>query len=609
MRFDKNALRGAALLVIAVATCVACRKEKALRKANADGASAEDGREPSGSAAAPRIAANAMAALVYERPDRTSPRLGYLRLGAIVERDPKPAGTERCPKGWYHLKPQGYVCVGKGVTLDLQDPVVRASSTRPDPTKPLPYQYAFVRAVAPEYLRVPNVEEQYKTEFKLREHLGYWGRHGAEVHKVVLGANDVPLDERGVPRAEGAGSRDASRQPDGGAESQGKRSTDLSVGELLGGRSDADPMPFWLEGGRKIPNMAPFQLPASKLFAERVKRHTGLALIASFQTGSESLSRRFAVTVDLRLVPGDKLKPHTASTFHGVELADSLSLPMAFVRQHCDSNKALPCAHLYRFEKGGGGPMSTGGDQVHKLEATLPFRTVVPLSGNKRVVEQSRYYETKDGRWLRGSDINMAALPEQWPIGAKAGKKWIEVSIANETLVLWEGQKPVYATLVSAGQDWLKDPKTTKSTVLGTFRIFSKHVTATMDSNERLQEPRANTEGDGDQAPDGSSEPSPPAPGDKESSLAPSGDKGQEKSAESPFELRDVPYVQYFESGYALHAAYWHDAFGTARSHGCVNLSPVDAHRIFVWTESPVPEGWHGIAIPPGQGTMVVVHK
>ena len=47
------------------------------------------------------------------------------------------------------------------------------------------------------------------------------------------------------------------------------------------------------------------------------------------------------------------------------------------------------------------------------------------------------------------------------------------------------------------------------------------------------------------------------------------------------FELRDVPYVQYFHEGYALHAAYWHDRFGIPRSHGCINLSPDNASWYF----------------------------
>jgi hypothetical protein len=77
----------------------------------------------------------------------------------------------------------------------------------------------------------------------------------------------------------------------------------------------------------------------------------------------------------------------------------------------------------------------------------------------------------------------------------------------------------------------------------------------------------------------------------------------------SDFELRDVPWIQYFASGYALHGAYWHDVFGTARSHGCVNLAPIDARYVFLWTDPPVPPGWHGINIGSdmGEGTAVEI--
>jgi lipoprotein-anchoring transpeptidase ErfK/SrfK len=73
------------------------------------------------------------------------------------------------------------------------------------------------------------------------------------------------------------------------------------------------------------------------------------------------------------------------------------------------------------------------------------------------------------------------------------------------------------------------------------------------------------------------------------------------------FELRDVPYVQYFQDGYALHAAYWHDVFGQPKSHGCINLTPEDARRLFFWTEPQVPEGWHGAA-KALTGTVLFVH-
>ncbi len=71
-----------------------------------------------------------------------------------------------------------------------------------------------------------------------------------------------------------------------------------------------------------------------------------------------------------------------------------------------------------------------------------------------------------------------------------------------------------------------------------------------------------------------------------------------------------MPYVEYFEAGYAIHAAYWHDVFGKARSHGCVNLAPIDAHRVFGWTDPPVPENWHGVSsTQEADGTVVFIHK
>jgi lipoprotein-anchoring transpeptidase ErfK/SrfK len=106
----------------------------------------------------------------------------------------------------------------------------------------------------------------------------------------------------------------------------------------------------------------------------------------------------------------------------------------------------------------------------------------------------------------------------------------------------------VYVTLVSTGAGGLADPKESHATPRGEFLIHTKHVTAGMSGDEVGDE----------------------------------------------YDLRDVPYVQYFTEGYALHAAYWHDAFGAPHSHGCVNLSPQDARWLFQFTAPAVPQGWHG---------------
>jgi lipoprotein-anchoring transpeptidase ErfK/SrfK len=77
------------------------------------------------------------------------------------------------------------------------------------------------------------------------------------------------------------------------------------------------------------------------------------------------------------------------------------------------------------------------------------------------------------------------------------------------------------------------------------------------------------------------------------------------------FELRDVPWIQYFAAGYALHGAYWHDVFGIPRSHGCINLAPVDARLVFMWTDPPLPDNWHGINIGSdmGEGTTISIRE
>jgi lipoprotein-anchoring transpeptidase ErfK/SrfK len=562
----------------------------------------------------PMLGITAFVATVYKEPRDTAKKLGYLRVGTRVPRSAEPAGKAGCAGGWYQIEPRGYVCAGDEATTDLDTPILKA--TRPPNLKTaLPYRYAFVRAVLPMYLRVPTADEQYKSEFKLKEHLDWYKENEGDVTKVTLGANDVAIDERGVP------------VPDKklGELGLAKNSQELSFGQLLGGESNADPVPSWLEGGKRlIPNISDFHTKGFEIFADRARRHTGLSLIGSFVAGGDALERRFAVTADLRLVPATKIKPDTGSPWHGVELDDALTLPLAFVRSQS--------ARSYRIAKG----KPTGAD-------TLEYRSAHGLNGKMRTVSGVKYYRTLDKHWLSAEDVGLAVAPATWPEDAEKGRRWIEISITNQTLVLWEGKKPVYATLVSTGQAGLDDPKHSTATVRGTFRIRNKHVSAMMDSNESSSvgghaNTTASSASRGSAADDEDRDAKPTAgksKGKGRDAKAAKGDKGgkpKDKAApgekiiprkgdgeygvtrrrgEGTFQLRDVPYIQYFESGYALHAAYWHDVFGTPRSHGCVNLAPVDAHRIFFWTDPPVPVGWHAVNAGEdmGDGSLVVIHE
>jgi lipoprotein-anchoring transpeptidase ErfK/SrfK len=121
--------------------------------------------------------------------------------------------------------------------------------------------------------------------------------------------------------------------------------------------------------------------------------------------------------------------------------------------------------------------------------------------------------------------------PTQTAPGAQGDAKWIDVSIATQSLRAYEGDKVVFETLVSAGV-------AAHPTVKGTFHIFQKLVADDMAGG----------------------------------------------SGASAYFLPAVPYVMYFaEDGYALHGTYWHHNFGHPMSHGCVNLATPDAKWLYNW--------------------------
>jgi lipoprotein-anchoring transpeptidase ErfK/SrfK len=145
-------------------------------------------------------------------------------------------------------------------------------------------------------------------------------------------------------------------------------------------------------------------------------------------------------------------------------------------------------------------------------------------------------------------------------------ERYVDVNLSTQTLVLYKGTTPVYATLISSGKE-SKIKEKDHRTPLGEWRIREKHITTTMD-------------GDGSAAGD------------------------------LPYSIEDVPYVMYYHESYALHGAFWHANYGVQMSHGCVNLSPLDAKYVFLFVDPGLPEGWHG-AWTRGerQGTRVIVHE
>jgi hypothetical protein len=258
----------------------------------------------------------------------------------------------------------------------------------------------------------------------------------------------------------------------------------------------------------------------------------------------DSEAGALGLTTEMQLVPLDRIERVHESPFAGIALGDAVKLPVVFVKSRG--------AFLYA-----GDPTSSG----LRPERPLAYREAVPITGERVRSGGVSYLRTQSGAWLLDRHlvrIDAKRPPRRFDV---PGRTWLDVSLSKQTLVAYDGERPVYATLVSTGAGGLGDPIETRATVQGEFRIHTKHVTATM--------------------------------------------RGREVGDE--FDLSDVPYVQYFSEGYAIHAAYWHDAFGTPKSHGCINLSPADARVLFHFTDPPVPRAWHG-AFSLRQGSLISIH-
>ena len=432
------------------------------------------------------LAATAKETFVFATPSWRAKKIGYLRGGAVVKRSPEPVTNEGCAGGWYRVAPQGFVCVGKNATLDVSHPLVTAAARRPDRQSPLPYAYGMSAFPPPPlYTKVPSGDEQRRVEHDLVHH--------------------------------------------------SRKTPDPAWDDVL-----YEAIPEMIRDGRQVMAWNGVRHSPVSLYSGRAIPKSGFAFLDFFEDGG----RRFGLSVDLDVIPLDRMRRVQPSGFHGLSLDDKTSLPVVFVM--------TKGAHLYS-----GDPRTTGLSSVRQLA----FREVLPVTALRVRRSGVGYAQTTSGEWLKEENLVRIEPMRQRPGWATDGRSWVDVSILKQALVAYEGQKPVYVTLVSTGADGLGDPKETHSTPRGQFLVHTKHVTATMSGDEIGDE----------------------------------------------FDLRDVPYVQYFQEGYAFHAAYWHDSFGRPRSHGCVNLSPLDARWLFHWTDPPVPQGWHG-AMSLRQGTLVHIH-
>jgi len=363
------------------------------------------------------------------------------------------------------------------------------------------------------YGDLPSHEEQLEAEPKLAK------LKTPKSERIGAGAVDVPLDESGLPAGLPVVRPDAP-----------------GVGED-GYRTSSQ----WLAGSPQSVEEG-FSVTAGKE-TRVVKRRSSMALVAS--TNGE---RPMALSATGRFVPLDRLEPVLGSTFHGKLLQKLDDLPVAFaIRAGVDG---------YELGKNA---------SVERTDDEYAARERIDLTGRFRTVNKQRYWFTKSGHWVRHKDLIVVLNRTKFPDFASGDQKWIDISLANQTLVAWEGRKPILATLISSGRDRLGDPNEGPSTLQGVFHLRDKAVVRDVDGKE----------------------------------------------VNLKYELFDAPWVMSFADGFALTGCTWHSRFGEALSHHDVALSPVDAHFIWKWSGPSVPEGWNSVKLPheSEDGTIVYVHK
>jgi hypothetical protein len=473
------------------------------------------GQDDAGAPSGPRVYAIVSPAPIFNitewparDPSKTSDDrkaamlVGYLRKGDSAVFKSGPTKKANCPEGWYELAVGGFIC-GKVVTANANDPALADAPHAPFPQGPLPYDYGLnITNGSPLYVQMPSADEEDKFEKGLA-----WNR----------GKNSGDSDDS----AAGSGGGDTPWYLQQQAGKPTVKFSDL--------RGDGFPVQermvrgFYVSLDKDVPGT----------FRRQRQRH-----------------EKFWHTVRGLFVREDHIMVHDVKVeFQGINLAapgETKHLPLAFVLGF----------HTHPQKINSDGSVHHSSDHIDRF-------SIVQLTGKKQSINFHDFYETPDGTWLRDIDITVTK-PLPPPADLKPGEKWIDVDLAHQTLVAFEGDKPVYATMISSGKHNNDDPEKNHRTPSGDFRIREKHVSATMDD---------------DGASDGT------------------------------YSIEDVPWIMYFHGGYALHGAFWHSAWGHERSHGCINMTPTDARTIFGWVGPTLPDGWHGVhATDANPGTRVIVH-
>lgn len=193
-----------------------------------------------------------------------------------------------------------------------------------------------------------------------------------------------------------------------------------------------------------------------------------------------------------------------------------------------------------------------------KQTGMVPFQTTVVVSDASVRKRGTLFFPLQDGSgWVEAKAIRRH-IPAPPPEGIADTAVWVDVEVSQQTLMLMRGSKPIFTTVISSGTG--KNP-----TPPGIYRMESKLALTDMRSR--------------------------------------SGD-------DDAYHVEAVPWAMYFDGRFALHGAYWHNRFGNRLSHGCINLAPKDAKRVFDALDPMLPDGWINVyEHDKDRGALVRIRK
>ncbi len=280
----------------------------------------------------------------------------------------------------------------------------------------------------------------------------------------------------------------------------------------------------------------------------KLAKNAGMAIVGSWTAPDESKEpQRLGLLMNGQFVRAEDLRAAEPSQFQGVALSDEVELPLGFVVKR----------GIRTWKLDGDAPVA---------DEYLEYHQKLVLTGRFRTLGEERFWALSEGNWVRHKDVTVVRERNDFPDFVKEGLRWVDISIITGTAVLYEGKKPVYATLVSVGRDRVGDPKETASTERGTFEVVAKHVTL------REKNPL------------------------------------ERKDAGAMY---DRPWALELSNGQVVSAAFWHDRFGIEDTDGDVQLAPLDAAYLWKWATPALPEGWHSVRVDTDAAdrTLVNVRK